>query len=257
MASIIDDPNGRKRIQFVAGDGSRKTIRLGQMSRKQANAFNVYVEDLTAAARGAKVIENATADWLNDLDDTMHRRVAATALVKPRKFATMTLAAFIDSYIADRTDAKPRTIINLKAARKELLAFFGDDKPLRDITDGDADEFWRYLLRERADGLSKRKALGLNTARRVCGRAKQFFRAAIRKRMVHSNPFADIKSHVQGNAQRDFFVTRDVAQKILDKCPDTQWKLIFALSRYGGLRCPSETLGRRRLGSEPDSRAIA
>jgi integrase len=29
---------------------------------------------------------------------------------------------------------------------------------------------------------------------------------------------------------------------VLDKCPDAQWKLLFALSRYGGLRCPSEHL---------------
>ena len=29
---------------------------------------------------------------------------------------------------------------------------------------------------------------------------------------------------------------------MLDACPDAQWKLLFALSRYGGLRCPSEHL---------------
>jgi hypothetical protein len=40
-------------------------------------------------------------------------------------------------------------------------------------------------------------------------------------------------------------VREDVAQKILEKCPDTEWKLIFALSRFGGLRCPSETLSLR------------
>jgi hypothetical protein len=74
---------------------------------KQARSFNVYVEDLIAAARGAKVIDNATADWLAELNDKMHKRLAAVALVKPRRFATMTLAAFIDAYIANRTDAKP------------------------------------------------------------------------------------------------------------------------------------------------------
>jgi integrase len=28
----------------------------------------------------------------------------------------------------------------------------------------------------------------------------------------------------------------------LDACPDAQWRLIFALCRYGGVRCPSEIL---------------
>ena len=87
MASVIDDPNGKKRIQFVAGDGGRKTIRLGDMSMKQARSFNVHVEDLIAAARGGKVIDNATTDWLADLDDTIHKRLAAVGLVKPRQFA--------------------------------------------------------------------------------------------------------------------------------------------------------------------------
>jgi len=39
MATIGNDPNGRKRILFVAGDGSRKTIRLGKIDRKNAERF--------------------------------------------------------------------------------------------------------------------------------------------------------------------------------------------------------------------------
>jgi integrase len=29
---------------------------------------------------------------------------------------------------------------------------------------------------------------------------------------------------------------------VIDACPDAQWKLIFALVRFGGLRCPTEVL---------------
>ena len=32
---------------------------------------------------------------------------------------------------------------------------------------------------------------------------------------------------------------------MLKACPDKQWQLLFALSRYGGLRCPSEHLALR------------
>jgi integrase len=47
---------------------------------------------------------------------------------------------------------------------------------------------------------------------------------------------------VRANPARMYFVTADEAKKVLDACPDAQWRLIFALCRYGGLRCPSEVL---------------
>ena len=50
---------------------------------------------------------------------------------------------------------------------------------------------------------------------------------------------------VRANRERDHFVTRDDAAKVLEACRDAQWRLIYALSRYGGLRCPSEHLALR------------
>ena len=77
----------------------------------------------------------------------------------------------------------------------------------------------------------------------MCGRAKQLFRAATRKRLISENPFGDMKdTNVKANEEREFFVTCEMAQKVIDACPDAEWRLIFALSRFGGLRCPSEHL---------------
>ena len=47
------------------------------------------------------------------------------------------------------------------------------------------------------------------------------------------------------NRKRDYFITREEAAKVIDACPDAQWRLLFALSRFAGLRCPSEHLGLR------------
>ncbi|MGA2797133.1 MAG: site-specific integrase [Thermoguttaceae bacterium] len=60
------------------------------------------------------------------------------------------------------------------------------------------------------------------------------------------NPFADMKGcGVRENRSRQYFVTGEEAQKVLDSCPDAQWRLLFALSRFGGLRVPSEPLALR------------
>ena len=49
MASVVNDPGGRKRILFVAPDQSRKAIRLGKCGLKSAEAINRHVEALLAA----------------------------------------------------------------------------------------------------------------------------------------------------------------------------------------------------------------
>lgn len=234
MASITSDPNGRKRILFVGPDGFRRPIRLGKASMKQAEAFKVKVEQLVSA-KITGATDDETARWVAGLDDVAHEKLAAVGLIPKRQsHAAEMLGQFVADYLATRTDIKPSTRRHLQQASDNLIAFFTATKPLRDVTAGDADEFRRHLLQR----------LGDNTTRRMCGRAKQLFRAALRKRLIAENPFGDMKGcTVQPNRARDYFVTRQKADEIVDACPDAQWRLLFALSRFGGLRCPSEHLG--------------
>lgn len=60
--------------------------------------------------------------------------------------------------------------------------------------------------------------------------------------MITENPFDGLPAAVHGNPEKFRFVTRAEADKIIEACPDAQWRLLFALSRFGGLRCPSEHL---------------
>lgn len=64
--------------------------------------------------------------------------------------------------------------------------------------------------------------------------------------MLAGSPIAEIGDcQVRANRTRDRFVTADEAKLVLDACPNNQWKLLFALSRFGALRCPSEHAGLR------------
>lgn len=229
MASIGKDPNGRKRILFVAEDSSRKTIRLGKASMKQANAFKVRLEALVSR-RFAGSIDDETARWIAELPDDAHAKLAAVGLVEPRK--STLLAPFLEGYLQGRTDVKPATLVNLGHTQRNMIEFFGADKPLRDITEGDATD-WCVFLKEQ--GLSEA------TIRKRCGNAKLFFRAATRHKLVSSNPFLGLKSFVKGNKDRQFFVTREMVEQVLEACPDVQWRTQIGLGRWGGLRIPSES----------------
>lgn len=237
MASISTDKSGNRAIQFVAGDGKRRSIRLGKLPLKAVREIKTKVEALNAASIAKISIDRETAEWLGALESGLYDKLAAVALVPKRAEAERaTLAAFIDAYLAGRAGIKGQTVVAYGQTRRNLVAYFGEGKPLVEITPGDADDWRAYLIQE---GLSEA------TVRRRSGVAKQFFRAATRRKLLAENPFADIKAGVKENPARMYFVTRDETQRVLDACPDAQWRLLFALSRFGGLRCPSEHLGLR------------
>ncbi|KKL08669.1 hypothetical protein LCGC14_2573560, partial [marine sediment metagenome] len=240
MASLSRDPGGRKRILFKCANGKRRAVRLGKLSVKAANAVLVRVEALEAAGLSGTSWDTETAAWVGARDEVIYRKLAAVGLVPPRepepKAESVMLGGFLDQYMEGRTDIKPSTRTNLNQARRNLVRFFGAEKRLADISPGDADEFRRDLMTRLAE----------NTGRRCCGRAKQFFRAAVRKRLITESPFADMKDcSVRANPSRLYFISREEAQAVLDACPDAQWRLLFALARFGGLRVPSEPLALR------------
>ena len=115
-----------------------------------------------------------------------------------------------------------------------LVAYFGEERLITTLTLRDAELFAEYLTSLR---------LAENTKRRYLGIAKQFFNWAVRGKEIDENPFVDQKTSVNGNQEKNrFYVTREMAERILATCPDAEWRLIFALMRFGGLRCPSEVL---------------
>jgi hypothetical protein len=57
----------------------------------------------------------------------MYDKLAAVGLVDPRKYTT--LGAFIDTYVRERTDVKSGTRTVYRHTRRNLIAFFGENKP--------------------------------------------------------------------------------------------------------------------------------
>ena len=236
MASISNDGGGKRRILFKSpDDGKRKSVRLGKYPRRDAEAFKVKVEKLIASKIAGHAPDDETCRWLAKLDSKTSSRLARVGLIPEREAAT--LAAFIDFYITSRADVGDGTQITYRNARRNLVDFFGGNKSLSAITRGDADE-WRGFM-EVDEGLAD------NTIRRRTGCVKQFFRHAIRKGLISSDPFDDLPSSIRAVPERFYFITRDEIRKVIDACPDDQWRLIFALTRFGGLRNPSETLALR------------
>ena len=235
MAHLSIDTNGRAQIQFRHPSGKRYTLRLGKVAKRLGESVLFRVREIIAAIRTGQSVNPETAAWLGTVTPQLHDRLVRVGLAEPREDTDaphVTLDDFVREYIDGRAKLKPFTRRNLQQSRRMLVERLGARTPLRSITPGDADDFKEKMLKD----------YSVATVGREIIRVRQFFKAAKRRGLIDANPFEDVKGGSQANDSRAYFVTRQVSQAVLDACPDDEWRLIFALSRFGGLRCPSETL---------------
>jgi hypothetical protein len=232
MASISNDPNGRRTIQFVAGDGRRKSIRLGRVSQREAQEIKLRVERLVAAQTANLATDHETAQWLARIGNDLAAKLAAVGLVTPRQSFTISLGQWLKQYREHRADVKEGTSTNYGIVANRLLAFFPAERELNSITEGDADR-WLVWLKQKYAGPTVSKSVKV---------ARQFWAQAIRDGLASSNPFSHLRTPSEVNTARAFFVDRTTMVQVLAACPDDEWRLLLALARYGGLRTPSECL---------------
>jgi integrase len=231
MASIVNDPRGLKRIQFFYG-GIRRTIRLGKVPQKAAQSFRVRIDALLGTAAQGLTPDDETRKWLRALDDKLLQRVIATGLTKADPRRVRTLQQLLDVYFGNIT-VKATTRVTYRQTETSLINHFGPKVDAAAITDKDAAR-WREAM--------DKAGLATSTVSKRVKTARAVFRKAVEWQTCESNPFAHVWAGGEWNPARLRFISAEVAAKVLDHCPDTETKLVFALARYGGLRCPSEHL---------------
>jgi len=236
MASVVKQRNGRMQIQLSEGEHpGRPRIRLGKVSRKHAETACNHVEKLVSAKAGDGAVPLATAEWVAAVPPYIRRRLEAIGLVAPpERRECPTLGEWLRTYIDGRGDVKKATRTVYRRTRAHLVKHFGAGRRLDEITVGHALDFRSYL--------ASTAKLAENTVRRTCGIARQFFQAAADRRIIEGNPFKSkrLPVGVRRNPKRYYFVSGEETEAVLAACPDPSWRLVFALVRYGGLRCPSE-----------------
>ena len=244
MASVTKlTTNGRNgyRVRFY-DEKQRREIYLAAVSKRVAETVGRYCDDLSGA-KGAGVQASTEAmKWANEVEGKIREKLVEWGLADPISPKLMTdegrlLGPFVDAYIESRTDWAPNTVANAKQVTRLLKQNFGERKPLKAITAADAERWQRWLVSD--------QKLAEATVSKHVKRAKTMFANAVRDRLLAESPFAGLKAGSESNPERQRFIKADVITKVIDACPDADWRLIFTLCRYAGLRCPTEVLGLR------------
>jgi integrase len=230
MASIANDPNGRKRILFVAPDGSRKTVRLGKIDRKSAESICRHVEALVHAKIGGQPIPRETAVWLANIGAVLRDKLAAVGLVEPQQ--RLTVGEFLTRWLEGKKAMghKPTSLRAWGQTVAGMVEQFGP-RPLASLAHADGEAF-RAAMQGRG--------LRATTIHKRLGHARQMLEDAVRLGHVPANPWKYVKHRGGDPSERRAYVPIADVERVIEHCPNVWWKLLVALARFGGLRVPSE-----------------
>jgi len=239
MASLVKLKTGAYRITVTRGE-RQKSVHLGRVNKKTAELVLSMVERIVAATASGVSLDAETARWTATIDDALHGKLVKSGVLSERQ--RRTLGKFITDYIEERTDWKEWTATTFGTSMKKMLDFFGKDTPIEKISVDNAVAF-RLELQKSGVRRGKKKLLSESTVSRTIKQCRHVFRIAKQRKLVAENPFETVKTGSQRNPERLYFVSVEETQPLIDACNSPKQRLIIALARWGGLRCPSELVG--------------
>ena len=242
MASLsYDRTNNRWVLQFKTPLGKRRSVSMKatrgrDKGESKAAVMKNHVEELVNAVQYGNSVPPQVACWVETLhtkSPKTHDQLVAAGLVEQRCAPELAqLGPFLDKWFADRQGTKRSTELTWRNAERNLKAFFGADKNLRQITQDDAENFERWL--------KTNENLSAATVRKRVSISKQMLASACKSRIITENPFHEMKTGSLANKKRQYFVTHQETRKVLDACSNAEWRSLVALARYGALRISSE-----------------
>lgn len=197
----------------------------------EKTTFANQLTSIHTAARYGVTADPAAMAWLGSLADDVYAKIAATGIVAPRK--TITAHAFFQRF--DNVAENVHTRRNDQQALRAALRFIPEGKLLSDLSREDAENLRTNLV----------ASCGRATWARHLKRIRCWLHIAVKEKLIDENPMVGIKCPVSDNPERKRFIDRETFERVLAVTVNPYWRLILALSRYGGLRIPSEALNLR------------
>jgi integrase len=210
----------------------RYTIYLSSRTYRQktAEGFKDLVETLVYYRKnGALVPDKAVANRLATVPAELQTKLANVGLIFVTK--AKTCQELWDMCMKHKaSEVKPKTLKLYRLYQSIFFETFSPSEPIEKVTT-------ERLLEWKTSLLTKYATASVAGIVRV---AKTVFEWAFDNDWLPRNPLKKIPNGSFVNRENDRIISMEEYTKLLDACPNQEWRSILALARIGGLRCPSE-----------------
>jgi integrase len=240
MASVSTQKStGLKRVLFEGLDGRRVAIHLGKVSMASAREIAGHIDHLVVCRQSSTDCRRSTRDWIQRIRSDWPKlasRLANMGLIAAPLQADQAFTDFVDNLVSSRTDVKPNTLKLWRQSAEKIRLFFGD-RMIRSLTTKDGSNFLRWLSTSVDLGGAGHSA---STPSKHLTIAKGFLNEAVDAEILSTNPFQKVKADRTVDKRRRRFVSASLIESVINSTEDVELRAIIALSRWGGLRTPSE-----------------
>ena len=211
----------------------RYTIYLSSRTyrRKTAERFKEMVETLVYYRKnGTHVPDKAVANWLTAAPAELQAKLAKVGLINVTK--SKTCQELWDTCLKHKkADIKEKSMCVYRQCQNQFFKQFSPTELIEKIT---ADR----LLEWKTSLLSAGHAA--TSVAKYVQATKMVFDWAVDQDWLTKSPGKRIPNVKIVNRDKDRMISMEEYAKLLDACPNQEWRTIIALARIGGLRCPSE-----------------
>ena len=212
-------------------DKRRRTIYLSpkRYAKKTAERLKEIVEALLYYRRnGIVALDKSVEVWLQNASVEIRTKLEKAGLIIANQ--AKTCQQLWEALLKSKVDAKERTLIIYRRSQALFQEHFPPTEYIDKIT---AEQLlqWKAALQTR---------FASATVAGHLKNAKIVFNWAVEHEWLQKSPTRGISIGSFVNRDNDRIITMDEYAKLLDACPNQEWRAIIALARIGGLRCPSE-----------------
>ena len=226
-------------------DGKQEKIYTGLKDEREAKRLADKIQRLADSKRNEMdLTESGLADWVKKLEtgnSKVYQKLVFLGLLG-QKARPVTVGEICRDYLKRAEKRKERTQGKYEKTVARLCEYFGENKPVAEITPDDAYRFDEWFRTAPLNTRGKEaKPYSEFTANREMRNIKSVFAYARKLGRIPLDPFASVQSGACGDTENKTYVPAETVLEVIQaETTPLKWKVILALGRFAGCRGASD-----------------